>query len=206
MLKLSDKSPFAEGTKRACYVHPEDPNYCIKVLRQDAQPAELRSMAPWYKRLQPLSKFDSNHQELEHLTQIHQRTFGTNDRIVPATKGFIETDLGSGLVVELFRNPNGQICETLQAFVREHGFTDQASDALDRLTDKMLKYGIQLKDPGTTNIICQIQENGSLACILVDGFKTASFPYIAGKIPPITNFRIQRKINKVRKRLGGKNR
>ena len=203
MLKLSGSFPFAKGSKRACYLHPTDPNYCVKILRQDAQPRRLREKEPWFRRVLPLTKFDSNHQELVNLKRIHQRIGGTHVMLVPGTQGYIETDLGRGLLVELIRNSDGSICKTLQAHVRQHGFSDQVSDALNRLTIKMLELRIQLKDPGTNNIICQIQSTGSLECMLVDGFvaKSASFP--ASITVPVTRLKIRAKMDKVRHRLGG---
>ena len=32
MLSLSKLKPFEKGTKRSCYVHPDDPNLCVKVI------------------------------------------------------------------------------------------------------------------------------------------------------------------------------
>ena len=32
MIILSDASPFAEGGNRKCFVHPDNPNRCLKVV------------------------------------------------------------------------------------------------------------------------------------------------------------------------------
>ena len=32
MINLSDATPFAEGGNRKCYVHPNNPDRCLKVI------------------------------------------------------------------------------------------------------------------------------------------------------------------------------
>jgi len=49
MIEFSDDLIFAEGARRYCYVHPDDPGKCIKILSSNGSPAKRRSEVRGYK-------------------------------------------------------------------------------------------------------------------------------------------------------------
>ena len=51
MIKLTDDLIFAEGGRRYCFVHSDDPNKCIKTLSPNGDPVKRRKEAVWYKKL-----------------------------------------------------------------------------------------------------------------------------------------------------------
>ena len=60
---LSDLEPFAIGGTRKCFVHPEDANRCIKVLRPDRTPEARRAIASGWRRYKRLRDFDDQWKE-----------------------------------------------------------------------------------------------------------------------------------------------
>ena len=48
MIILSDASPFAEGGNRKCFVHPDNPNRCLKVVHPGLL-EKIKKNKPWYK-------------------------------------------------------------------------------------------------------------------------------------------------------------
>jgi hypothetical protein len=86
-LALAECEPFARGRRRHCYVHPDDPDLCVKVaadagdercLREQGR--DLRSYR-WLRSLGSDSVFDR----------------------IPAVEGIVDTDLGEGIVMRLYR-------------------------------------------------------------------------------------------------------
>ena len=62
MINLSDAAPFAEGGNRKCYVHPNNPNRCLKVVHPGLL-QEIKKNKPWYKRFRSIDSFDDNLRE-----------------------------------------------------------------------------------------------------------------------------------------------
>lgn len=41
MIDLTNLKPFAIGGRRECYVHPHQPDRCLKVIREEFAPSKL---------------------------------------------------------------------------------------------------------------------------------------------------------------------
>ena len=50
MINLSDATPFAEGGNRKCYVHPNNPNRCLKVIHPGML-EKIKKNKSWYQDL-----------------------------------------------------------------------------------------------------------------------------------------------------------
>lgn len=134
IIDLSKAEPFAEGGRRWCYRHPENPDLCIKITKQEVM-HKRREGGPAYRRLRPLRAFDDNHEEVKGYRQLAVRRV-LNDASaplwlhLPRCYGFVETSLGEGLVLDYY-HVDGVSAPTLQQVVRENGLTPKVQSALE---------------------------------------------------------------------------
>ena len=60
MLTLSKSSPFASGGNRDCYVHPLNPERCLKVIKKIRSPELRRAEKSFPANLRSLDSFNEN--------------------------------------------------------------------------------------------------------------------------------------------------
>ena len=48
MINLDGIKPFAEGGNRMCFVHPDNPGRCLKVVHPGL-PSKIKNRKSWYK-------------------------------------------------------------------------------------------------------------------------------------------------------------
>ncbi len=114
MLLLKDLKPFAQGGNRLCFVHPENPELCIKVRRPDFTLADRRRKKGFPKNLRPLKSFDDNREEFLVMNKLERFSGLEVFDHISRCFGFVDTDMGKGLVSELIRDENRSISETLK--------------------------------------------------------------------------------------------
>ncbi|MDA8712544.1 PhoP regulatory network YrbL family protein [Alphaproteobacteria bacterium] len=145
MVDLSKSVPFAEGGRRICYQHPENPDLCIKVSKPDTIITRRANM-PLHRRLRPLSAFDDNHDEIKGYRQlVVKRAVGDENaplwQHVPKCYGFVETNIGLGLVSDFYHTHN-KPAPTVQQLLYDNGLTPELQAALDEfaqfLSDSLL--------------------------------------------------------------------
>ena len=119
MLSLLKAQPFAKGSMRLVYVHPHNPDLCVKVpSRPDdprcrkAQRRELRDWA-WLQRWGRKAWFDR----------------------IPTIEGVVSTDLGEGIVSRLYRDESGRIATSLVQTLRAEGLTPSLTQAIDEFEE-----------------------------------------------------------------------
>jgi len=173
-LTLSDQKPFARGGNRLCFVHPEDAEKCIKVRRPDFTLEDRRRKKGFPKNLKPLSSFDDNQEEFTVMQQLMnsygERVFGH----VSHCFGFVETDLGKGLISELIRDTDGAISQTLKKYLWDHGLTDECKAAIKDLCDFWEREAVPSRDLLLHNIVAQrIQGDRISRLVVIDGLGSA---------------------------------
>ena len=95
MLKLAGREPFAIGGTRRCYVHPEDEQRCVKVLRADRTAAMRLQAAHGWRKLKGRRGFDDQRKELKAYRTLERRGMGDWTH-VPRCFGAVETGHGRG--------------------------------------------------------------------------------------------------------------
>ncbi|SDK11782.1 YrbL family protein [Microbulbifer yueqingensis] len=132
-ISLASEKPFARGGNRLCYVHPDDSSLCIKVRRPDFTLADCRRKKGFPKNLKPLSSFDDNLEESRVMAALEARYGELVFRHVSRCFGFVDTDMGRGLVSELIRDDNGAISQTLKKVIWDEALTDDCRQAVAAL-------------------------------------------------------------------------
>lgn len=130
MVYLSDDSKLGRGTTRTCYQHPENENLCIKVMHSHSK---LKINFLEFKFYQKLAK---KKVPLEHLPQCY---------------GFVETNLGKGLVYERIKS---DYADNLEQIVKRRLLPKKKIiSMLKDLENYCLDNIISMCDRGLRNII-----------------------------------------------------
>ena len=107
MLILDNTLYFSQGTTRKCYLHPRDPDLCVKIPLQNQlkrQRGILRSIErenTYYKKL------IKNNISWSHLCQYH---------------GDVKTNLGTGSIYQVIRDTDGEIANNLAHYLNQGDF------------------------------------------------------------------------------------
>lgn len=183
-LVLSRLEPFAKGHKRHCYVHPDDADLCVKVVartgdaRCDTEQRQDIEDYAWLERHRPEAIFER----------------------IPAFEGIVETDLGAGIVMRLYRDEDGRISRNLTELVREHGLTPALDRAIGDLKRWQRKYRLLTRDTGPHNIVA-IRLGGGFKLAIIEDWLNRRHRWLARLHPVLTDFLIEREMRKFDRRL-----
>jgi hypothetical protein len=195
-VQLDGVEPFATGGRRWCFVDPRDPGRCIKVNRTD----DLR-----YGRTQPglllpakwRRAYDNNLDEHRQLSALMRRIGDAGFDHLPRTYGFVETDLGRGLVIDLFRDRDGAISRTLRELLCTGADPAQFDAPLDELGEYMVRHRVLTRTLLDHNIVAQDTDRG-WRLHLIDGVGEGAFLPIRRLVPTMARKRIRRRIEAFR--------
>ncbi|WP_157810395.1 YrbL family protein [Vibrio sp. HA2012] len=130
MIMLSKADMLGKGTTRTCYQHPDNADLCIKVMHSHS-PLKINKLE--YRFYNKLYKKDV---PLEHL---------------PKCFGFVETNLGTGLVYE---HINSECGGNLYDIIRDNQLPkEKVTGLLKELEHYCLSNFICMCDEGLRNII-----------------------------------------------------
>lgn len=167
-IQLSKQNPFSKGGNRLCFVHPDDPHCCLKVFQERGRPEQRRARKGFLGRFRPLSSFDENLQEYLALQDFHSHFPGEITRHLPQTHGMVDTDLGPAHAMELIRDQDGKISQTLEQYIWQHGIDDRLSLALESFKADWQKNAPTTRELLPHNLLVQISETATL--FLIDGY------------------------------------
>jgi len=175
-LSLDGLEPFAKGTKRHCYVHPDDACLCVKV------PARADDPDGRARQWRDLAVYAS------------MRASGPEEAIdrIPAIEGVVHTDLGLGLVQLLCRDADGRISRTLLALIREGGLTPSLAAAVEELKRWQRERGVLVRDMTPTNVVAMRLGRDEWKPMIVDGFRTLWRRRPARRPGVLAGYRIRR--------------
>jgi hypothetical protein len=176
MIKLNDIFPFAKGGNRMCFVHPDNPNRCLKVIHPGIL-TKIKKSKPWYKQLRSSESFDDN---LREQNAYNQKALKSNNPEIwdhlAKWYGMVETDIGIASETELIRN-NGRIAETLEEYLFRNGLTDEIKDAIEEFHKWLRQHLVLTKNLIPHNLVLTSQEK-KLKIKIIDGLGSQhSFPY-----------------------------
>lgn len=150
MIELEEINYIGKGTNRACYIHPDDINRCIKVTISNNF-SESEKEIKYYKFL------EKKNIKWQYLAKYH---------------GKISTNLGSGGIFDLVRDDDGTISKTLSYYLQKNELTKSILDPvplLEELRKYTLEEGIVVKDLNTKNMLYQKIDTNHAKLILIDG-------------------------------------
>ena len=190
---LEHETPFARGSKRACYVHPEDETKCIKLLLPDKDGRTVKKEATWYKQLYPTRHFDENAKDIKGY-KLLKRRYDALEQHFPSLYGVVETDLGHGLVTDLIHDDDGSISRDV-AWYQQHGETKIYEDAVQEFYQFMMQHALLVRDLNPHNLLVQQQRSGP-RIMMIEGVGNSDLIPIANFSRWFSRRKIQRKITR----------
>lgn len=196
MIVLKNLQPFSSGLFRDCYVHPNDPGKCIKVERiRPADEPDLRRHA-WFR---PLRKPN----ELEYQEYRQRKKAGVPlDRYLPKLYGFIDTDCGQGLCVELLQSDDGSPPVSIENYLNgRYKLDDISHDQIKRdygdFADFCVTYAILASSDELSNV-GYIRQNDSYRFIVFDMKHRQNLEFIpvSSFIPALRRKKVRRRFNR----------
>ena len=173
MIDLDGLTPFAEGGNRKCFIHPDNPDRCLKVIHPGLL-QKIRNNKPWYKRFRSLESFDDN---LREEVAYKQKALRSNNpkiwKHLAKWHGKTETSLGIASETELIKNDN-QIAETLESYLFTNGLTDEIKDSIENFHHWLKDNLVLTKNLIPHNLVLK-KENNELDIKIIDGLGSQAF-------------------------------
>lgn len=156
MIELSKRDFLSSGSGRDIYLHPQDTSKIIKITKKGVS-----------------KRRDQN--ELEYLYYSHLQKLNTPQTHIATCYGFIQTNLGKGLVFERILNYDGSSSITLKEILLVKKFTKNMEDNLILdLKEFIFTNEILFVDIASTNVLCQEYKKDSFRLIIIDGLAGSS--------------------------------
>ena len=203
LIRLSTATPFARGGNRLVYVHPDRPEVCIKLPRTDVDLAVKRRRKGLKGRLKPAATFDDNRAEARTLTELHGRIGDSLAAFVPRFLGWVETDLGRGVALELIRDDDGAIATPLKQYVWECGFDERLETALRELTAYWVRERVPSRELLLHNVVARRRGDGSVRLVVIDGLGNADLLPLSRWSQGLARRKSARKAARLRNRIEG---
>lgn len=205
VIDLSAHTPFAQGSNRWCFVHPTDPDRCLKVIQPENILARYRRQ-PWLKRCLGKARLDDNRQEQKaHQQPAIQKRLNTDHEAslwnhLPRFYGTADTTLGPANVSELIRCQNGNIAPTLESLVRGQPLAPELNPAIDEFLHWLRQHRILTRNLLPHNLLVT-DRDGTPRLFLVDGLGAPAIPQALSRLPGWSDHYITRKVARFYKRL-----
>ena len=190
MIDLNGVTPFAEGGNRRCFVHPNNPNRCLKVIHSGLLETIIKNK-PWYKKLRSSESFDDNLRERDAYNQKALRNDNSETwKHLAKWYGMVETTIGAASETELIKNEN-LVAETLESYLFANGFTDEIKLSIEQFHDWLRKNLILTKNLIPHNLVLK-RVNNDIIIKIVDGLGSQAFI----PLPDYSNFFAKRYVER----------
>lgn len=174
---------IAEGLHRACYRHPENPGYCVKVVVRGDQKETEREQA-YYSRLQKSAVPWTG---------------------IPQFHGNVATNLGAGAVFDLVRDCDGQVSRTLHYYLEPGNRSLLPGTVLQScllgLKSYLLHYGILTLTIKPANVVYQRLAEGQGRLVIIDNLGIVEFLPLCRSFGMLAQKRILRRWNRFEQKL-----
>ena len=190
MINLDSIKPFAEGGNRMCFVHPDNPGRCLKVVHPGL-PSKIKNSKSWYKRFRSIESFDDN---LREQKAYDQKALKKDDPYLwlhlARWYGMTETSIGNASETELIRNGD-TIAETLETYLFREGITEEIKASIEDFEQWLKDHLVLTKNLIPHNLVLDYQSD-KIVIKIIDGFGSQAFI----PLPNYSDFFAKRYINR----------
>lgn len=160
MLFIDENQYISEGKTRKCYLHPNDKNLCIKIMK------------PLHTGVKFLNK------EIKYYNKIQKRNKKYSLSFFAKYHGKIETNLGVGYLYDLIRDKNGKVSLPIKYYIETRSINkfpnNHAEAALKDIMQKMVKHKVFGYDVYHNNLLCRLKGKNKIELVLIDGLGITS--------------------------------
>jgi hypothetical protein len=184
MLELDPHALIGTGLHRECYLHPEDPSRCIKIVVAGTG--------------------NENHREQAYYAALARR--GVTWEMLPRFHGLVPTNLGEGAVFDLVRDYDNRISLTLGHYLGSEQLTllhcDALRQALRDLKNYLLEQRIITMTLKPKNILFQLETADTGKLLIVDNIGNSDFLPLANYSTRLAQWKIRRKWRRFERSIG----
>jgi len=183
MIKIDSATLVGKGLHRECFEHPDNPNWCVKII--------------------VAGNSNENHREAAYYRELDRR--GISWEMLTRFHGLVETNLGEGAVFDLVRDYTGEVSGTLARYLKSDELTASHSaalaGALTALKAYLLENRVITMTLKTKNILFQRAVDGQGKLVIVDNVGNSDFIPAANYSAFLARLKIQRKWHRFEKVL-----
>lgn len=199
MLALQGSEPLFVGGTRFCFIHPQHPDRCVKVLRPDRTGEARKAVIKNWKRVLPPRFFDDQLKEIKAYKELQRQNNPEVWRYVPEYFGTVDTDMGIGIVTRLFRNDDGSWPQNLEQQLPQ-GLDAALEQGIEHFVQGVANEHIVTRDLLPHNIIA-VKRGEGYQILIVDGIGNSELIPISTWSRFFSGQKIARKIKKFRYRV-----
>ena len=173
ILELRDAVPVCRGDMRNIFEVPEFPDSLVKTIRPErVDPTGHFVGKSGMKRLRLEGCYQGFAREMAEYLILSRRLYARPGLSLPIAHiyGLVQTDQGTGLVMEKIVDGDGELAPTIGRLHVEGRLADKHLAALDVMFDRCRDLHIVLNDIHANNIVYTEERSGEPECICVDGF------------------------------------
>lgn len=197
---LKDLQAIGRGSHRICYVHPDYPDRCVKIMianfTSQATPSEIAEKTV----CEPDAASDENRLEFEAYQALEKLQNPAIWQHIPRCYGMVATDFGPGLVTDFIRGPDGQQAESLAQRL-DRSYDASCKMALAEFKSFLLEHLIRIGDLHPSNLmICRNDSTQRERLFIIDGLATRHFLWWP-LFYPLRPFKMRSKIRRLERRI-----
>jgi hypothetical protein len=183
VIEIDPHALVGKGLHRECFVHPDDPGRCIKVV--------------------VAGTINENRREAGYYAHLESRSVSWE--MLPRFHGLVQTNLGEGAVFDLVRDHDGRVSHTLAHYLASTDLTRQYQDGLREAMARLLCYLLENRVITMTlkpkNILFRRESDGSGTLLVVDNVGNSDFIPLANYSSWLARRKIMRKWRRFEKDL-----
>lgn len=188
-------SPVMAGNNRDIYVHPDDPELLLKVIKESTKEMHFGPNADWKKK----SRFRRYYHYMTFVRECCEYIVGYLDKerkpeFTQEVVGFVDTNLGLALITKAERDRDGSYAKTLSKLIAEDLFDAEARNALNEFKRSFMESRVMVTDLSIRNLVYSYDEGFGHRFFVIDGYGQKN-------IIPFTTFCERSRLRNKRKRL-----
>lgn len=167
-MRLTNNDLLAEGGRRFVYINPEDNTKLLKIVKQEVIDRKLKKLK-FYKKFRFRKVVDENTEDY-NAYKVYNKKSKDIFNFIPKLYGYIDTNLGKGLVTEYICNYDGTAAMSLKNYIQLNGIDKEIWKALKLLYKQLLDNCLVTRELKDFNVVVQIKSDNSKRLYIVDGF------------------------------------
>lgn len=210
MLQLKDLPPIGSGVDRIVYPHPQQAGLCIKIAKygtaRDIEVKDFRDRLFLITRLGSRDQLDYNFTDVRYAEKLERRNGPDIFNHLPRCYGFVETDLGQGVVWEHITNFDGSPCLSLKDCKQSPGQLGESEN--DMLWAALLEFfswqtrnAIMLREMAYSNTLVKQVAPGSIRLYHIDAIGCVDLIPIAAYSQTFARLRVMSKVSRFKNKM-----
>lgn len=174
-ISLKGVAPVAQGLNQNVHQHPGEPDLLIKTLKLEKAERRFHRKLGGLRVKRRHGIYTGWFRELNEYMAVRARNRGTHPPFLQQLYGFVETDIGLGLIVGKVKDREGRLAPKLGEAVQRDGLTPQLRANLLALHEWLNDNSVITNDLSKNNILCGWSEGHGDHLVIIEGLGDHNF-------------------------------